>query len=307
MRTITFSGDLAPIILRDITLGLNELGKVVDLGAVFLSEDPTVQTAQTEISARGLELHVNAAYFASGTDLNPAWRVGDPIQPGKDAPDYMGLHEGLHAFFNRENPAFEAHVSQVRIGGTNTFDLFFNGTNAVAINGGPVPIDQWGHLLGSAFLGDIMSGSYPTFRDRPQVLSAIDLAVLKDVGAPLAETAAHPSTLDALYVASLGRAPDAAGLGYWRAVLAGGTSLDSIAQSFFAQPEAQALYANKTPAALVDAVYHNAFGHAADPAGAAYWTHELESGHVHEGEFVLAIIDGAQGQDAIHLIGLTEA
>lgn len=300
---LILEGAVDPLILRDVGLGLAELGKVVDLGAVYLSEDPTVQTAQTEISARGLELHVNAAYFASVTDLNPVWQVGDPIAPTRDAPDYIGLHEGLHEWFNRENPAFEANVSSVRIGNTNTFDLFFNGPEAVALNGGPVPIDTYGHLLGNAFLGDIMSGSYPTFRDRPQSLSPIDLAILKDVGAPLVTH--EPDILADLYGATLGRAPDAAGLAYWRTVLAGGTSLDRIAQSFFAQPEAQALYANKTPAALVDAVYHNAFGHAADPAGEAYWTHELETGHVREGEFVLAVIDGAQGADAVQLIGVT--
>ncbi len=281
-------------------MGLAELGQVVDLGAVYLSEDPTVPTAQTEISPRGLELHVNAAYFASVTDLNPNWHVGDPIAAGKDAPDYMGLHEGLHEWFNPGNPAFAALTSSVRIGNTNTFALFFNGPNAVQANhGAPVPIDQWGHLLGDAFLGDIMSGSYPTFRDRPQELSNVDYAVLKDMGVSVHGVDHAAEDIARLYVSTFGRGPDPAGLDYW---LHAKLTLPQIADSFFAQPEAQALYANKTPAALVDAVYHNTFGHAPDPAGAAYWTQELASGHVHEGEFVLAVIQGAQGADAQHLV-----
>ncbi len=301
MRIIPDAG-LDPLILRDVGLGLAQLAKVVELGDVYLSEDPTVPTATTAATPAGLEMRVNPAYFAAVTDLNPAWQIGDPIQPTKDAPTYIGMHEGLHEFFSFENPAFAEHAAKVRVGNTNTFEGWFYGANAVALNGGPVRIDQWGHLLGDAYLGDVMSGSYPTFRDRPQVLSAIDLAILKDVGAPLIVAApppSPPSIIALLYVADFGRAPDAAGLAYWQQQLAAGMPISAIAQAFFAQPEAQELFAKSAnnPGSVVDAIFDHAFGHAPDAAGRAYWTHELESGDVTPGQFSLAIIGGAQGAD----------
>ncbi len=292
--TLAVAPGVDPLIVDHVRLGIATIGKQVDLNdlTIHLSTG-NVATAQTEILPDGsLDMVFSVAYERA---------VTDPNQPHPNTPDATADHEILHRWFNPENPAFEAYVSQVRIGGTNTFDLYFNGPEAVAVNGGPVLIDQFGHILGG-HQGDIMSGEWPTYRDRPQVLSPIDIAILKDVGAPLVTH--KPDILADLYGATLGRAPDDAGLVYWRDVLAGGTSLDRIAQSFFAQPEAQALYGGKTPAALVEAVYHNAFGHAADPAGAAYWTAELTSGRLHEGDVVLNIIGGAQGEDAVHLVGI---
>ncbi len=297
---IIVEGTVDPLIVRDVRMGIAELAQVVDLGAIYLSEDPTVQTAQTELVTGGLNMRVNPTYFASVTDLNPTWLPGDPIAPGKDAPDYMGMHETLHEWFNPGNPAFAALTTTVRVGSTNTFDLYFNGPEAVAVNGGPVPIDQWGHILGG-HQGDIMSGEWPTYRDRPQELSNVDLAILRDVGALAPVSDATSNHLAALYAATLGRAADAGGLAYWQHQLDAGMPLAAIASSFFAQPEAQALYANKPTEALVEAVYHNTLGRAPDSAGEAYWSKALSTGAVDPGQFVLAIINGAQGTDAAHL------
>jgi len=100
-----------------------------------------------------------------------------------------------------------------------------------------------------------------------------------------------------LYVATFERAPDADGLNYWvkQSVL----SLEGVAQSFFDQKETNELYPsgygnNK----FIDVVYANLFNRTPDIDGKRYWLEALESGKVHKSVFILAIINGAKGDDA---------
>ncbi|MEA3554321.1 MAG: DUF4214 domain-containing protein, partial [Campylobacterota bacterium] len=52
-----------------------------------------------------------------------------------------------------------------------------------------------------------------------------------------------------------------------------------IAQSFFDQPETQALYPeDNTDADFVASIYQNTFGGETDAQGAAYWEAELANG-----------------------------
>jgi hypothetical protein len=98
-----------------------------------------------------------------------------------------------------------------------------------------------------------------------------------------------------LYTAGLGRAPDAVGQDYWASQLADGKSLADISKSFFTSPEATAIYNPATAAAnFVTAAYISALGRAADPTGGAYWTNEIQTGHVARPDFITALIAGAR-------------
>jgi len=101
-----------------------------------------------------------------------------------------------------------------------------------------------------------------------------------------------------MYIAYFDRAPDAPGLFYWGTRLSEGMQLNEIARSFFDQPETIALYPDPSDAEynakLVDAVYSNVLGRAADPLGREYWINELDLGKVEPGVFILTIIDGAK-------------
>lgn len=101
--------------------------------------------------------------------------------------------------------------------------------------------------------------------------------------------------LTQLYVASFNRAPDALGLNYWGSQLKNGMSLEVIAKSFFAQSEAAAAYpSGQSTEAFVTKVYNNVLNRGPDSGGMAYWTAELDSGHVSKDSFLLAIINGAR-------------
>lgn len=113
-----------------------------------------------------------------------------------------------------------------------------------------------------------------------------------------------------LYVATFNRAPDAAGLNYW---VNAGMSIENIAQSFFDQPETQALYpTGTTTTAFVTSVYQNLFNRAPDQAGLDYWVHDLDTHTVSNQNFILAVTNGALAADATILenkktVGLTFA
>ncbi len=207
MTSLLLNGLVDPSIVKGVELGIEAVGKQVDLAdlVIHLSAG-NVATAQTEILPDGsLDMIISEAYERA---------VTDPSQPHPNRPEATAMHEILHRWINRENPAFEANVSQVRIGATNTFELYFNGPD------GPAPIDQWGHLLGNAYIGDVMSGSYPTFRDRPQVLSATDLAMVKAGGGHVWTHAEQ--LVNTVYHEVLHRAPDSGGMAYWTGVLESG-------------------------------------------------------------------------------------
>lgn len=119
--------------------------------------------------------------------------------------------------------------------------------------------------------------------------------------------AATATQIHQLYVAYFGRAADLTGLEYWTK---SGASVEDIASAFgnSAQPETAGTYdIVKYPAtiqyadkreAFIDQVYTNLFGRDADAAGKAYWSNELAAGKVSVSQFLLAVVNGAQGDDA---------
>ena len=113
-----------------------------------------------------------------------------------------------------------------------------------------------------------------------------------------------------LYVATFNRAPDSAGLDYW--VNDSGLTLSQIAQSFFDQPETQALYPPTTSNRdFIKSVYQNLFNRDPDAAGWDYWENQLNIGAFSKNRFIEAVINGAKdtqefGLDATMLSNKTK-
>ena len=122
-----------------------------------------------------------------------------------------------------------------------------------------------------------------------------------------------------IYIGYYNRAADGGGFAFWAGqnlwAQNGGQSADdalkNIANSFTPQAETSALYpflgsgADLTSPAsqaslsgLLDNVYGNLFGRAADAGGKAYWAGAISRGTVSLGTSVLAIANGASGTDA---------
>jgi hypothetical protein len=98
-----------------------------------------------------------------------------------------------------------------------------------------------------------------------------------------------------IYLATMGHAPDAEGLAYWVNNI---QSLPewtptTVAQSFFDQPLVQAQYPEAMgDGPLIEALYQNLFGRAADAEGYAYWLGERQAGRILRNQMIIALING---------------
>lgn len=108
----------------------------------------------------------------------------------------------------------------------------------------------------------------------------------------------HVAAVQELYVAYFGRPADVAGLDYWTNVVeAEGGKLTAVSAAFAKEKEYTDLFAGKTNAQIIDTIYTNMFGHAADAAGRTYWVDLLTAGTVSVDTIVAEVAKGAQGTD----------
>lgn len=110
----------------------------------------------------------------------------------------------------------------------------------------------------------------------------------------------NSAKIASLYVGYYSRAADPAGFNFWLGVLnSGSLNINQIAADYATQPESTQNYpyladpASASPTAFVSQVFANVFNRAPDPAGLSFWSTQLSNGYP-VGEFILAIMDGAQ-------------
>ncbi|MBL0721584.1 MAG: DUF4214 domain-containing protein, partial [Sulfurovum sp.] len=100
-----------------------------------------------------------------------------------------------------------------------------------------------------------------------------------------------------LYIATFDRIPDADGLNYWSNN--SGLEIENIAKSFFDQYETQLKYPEDLSTfEFINTVYTNLFDRNSDEQGLNYWIKELDNSTVSKDTFILAMINGAVGDDA---------
>ncbi len=103
-----------------------------------------------------------------------------------------------------------------------------------------------------------------------------------------------------LYIATFGRAPESAGSVYW--LYESKLNLEDIVRSFFDQEETKEKYPEGfSNYDFIVAIYNHVYDRDPDQEGGDYWLEELESGKVEKGLFILAVINGAIGDDALML------
>jgi hypothetical protein len=101
-----------------------------------------------------------------------------------------------------------------------------------------------------------------------------------------------------LYVAYFNRPADPAGLAYWETVVEGAKgSTAAVSAAFAASAEYKAAYAGMSNADIVNTVYTNLFGRAAEDAGKTYWAGLLDAKKITIDAVVTQIAAGAQGTD----------
>jgi hypothetical protein len=97
-----------------------------------------------------------------------------------------------------------------------------------------------------------------------------------------------------LYFAYFLRAPDLAGLDYWRGRLRAGTSLAAVSQSFASSGEFRTRYGSLSNRQFVETVYLNVLGRPGDAGGIGYWTGQLDRGRKSRGAVMVGFSESSE-------------
>ena len=114
----------------------------------------------------------------------------------------------------------------------------------------------------------------------------------------------NTASVQRLYVAYFNRPADPLAIGDYEKMLptdrvATQAELQAVADQYFSgSAEYTALYAGLSDAGIIDQLYQNIFGRAAEVEGLVYWAAELTGGSQTLGQIALQLSFSAQGTDA---------
>jgi hypothetical protein len=109
-----------------------------------------------------------------------------------------------------------------------------------------------------------------------------------------AEAGTVVEPVNRLYRAFFRRSPDAGGVTYWVGRLRAGAGLNQVAGAFAGSAEFGATYGMLSNQAFVDLVYRNVLNRRADPAGAAYWVGQLNTGRLSRGGVMVGFSESSE-------------
>lgn len=230
-------------------------------------------------------LFVNPGY------LTGALSLGNAVAPIERE---LGHALGIRAFI--QNTIFVGTVHQFTqtvydtsvVFGPFSPDTTFNGPNAQAVYGGPVPVvsaDPSTTTVGG-------KRAVTTAVDGASSLQPLDVALLRDAGLPaLSDQEIGEHQVARLYVAAFGRNADSAGLVAQYRGLQNGLSLAQLGDGIVASAEFTNRYGTGlSNADFVDALYQNVLGRAGDASGVATYRNALARG-VSRGTILAAFAD----------------
>lgn len=111
-----------------------------------------------------------------------------------------------------------------------------------------------------------------------------------------------------LYVAYFGRPADPLGEDFWTDALGGGAVAQTdLAAVFAASQEYRDMYAGMDNRAIVDEVYQNLFGRAAETGGLEHWAGLMDNGTISIDDVVMTISSAARGSDSVAFNGKVAA
>ncbi|HEU4851386.1 MAG TPA: FG-GAP-like repeat-containing protein [Telluria sp.] len=185
-----------------------------------------------------------------------------------------------------ERIAGNAHAETIRSGnGNDTID------GGAGLDTVIYPGNRAGFTIAKSATGFTVSGALGTDTlAQVERLSFGDTAVALDIDSVGGQAYR-------VYNAVLGRAPDAAGLGYWMASMDKGMSLGQVASYMIAGEEfIKNFGANLSNQALVQTLYQNILDRAPEQAGLAYWVEALDKGLISQAEALAFISEGFENR-----------
>ncbi|MEM6679176.1 MAG: DUF4214 domain-containing protein, partial [Pseudomonadota bacterium] len=255
-----------PAALRGVSLVVAEVGGVLTPGAQVLAP---VDGARVALETRGDSLMLD---------------VFRPTETGGPGPDMLGGTDGVDTILALEgDDRFLASPGDDLLHGGLGWDaLIFAGVPSTAVT----------VTLGENLEAQVAAGAAGLGTDQLVGIEQIafsDGTLFLDV-----ENAALAATYR-LYVAGLGREPDAGGLEFWQAILEGPAGITGVAQSFVDSPEFAMLFgSDPAPGVLVTGFYENVLERPPDAGGQAFWTQQVTSGAITTAELLIAFSESPE-------------
>ncbi len=191
-----------------------------------------------------------------------------------DPNNYTNFGGGAPVQVGRRLSVYDSSVKFVTF--PPDFVTTFNGPNAEAAYGGPVPV--LGADPGTTTVGG--GQAVTTTTQGAGAVQPLDVALLRDAGvAALSDQELGEHQVARLYLAAFGRNADSAGLVLQYGALRSGQSLAQIAAGFTASAEYANRYGNLSNTAFVNALYQNVLGRAGDAAGVRNFVAVLDAGN----------------------------
>lgn len=259
----------------DVSLNAQDLTQV-GLGSVL------VQSFGLRFAGRAADpvLFPNPTMFVNPAYLTGARATGNALAPMERE---LGHALGIRAFIGnyltvilggRASTIYDKSVTFVQQP-PNAMTTF-NGPNAQAVHGGPVPVvnanPDTTTVGGGAAVDTITEGA--------GAVQPLDVALLRDAGLPaLSDQELGEHQVARLYVAAFGRAADSAGLAVQYGALRSGQSLAQVAAGFTSSTEYANRYGSLSNADFVNALYQNVLGRPGDAAGVQNFQAVLDAGN----------------------------
>jgi len=224
-------------------------------------------------------LFPNPTMFVNPAYLTGARAPGDAVAPMERE---LGHALGIRGFFRNivlgtlhlfSNTIYDGNV--VFVQRPPNAVTTFNGPNARAVYGGPVPVvnaDPDTTTVGGALAVD-------TIIEGASTVQPLDMALLRDAGLPaLSDQELGEHQVARLYVAAFGRNADSAGLVLQYAGLRAGETLAQIGDGIVGSAEFINRYGALSNADYVNALYQNVLGRPGDASGVAFYNGALARG-----------------------------
>ncbi|PZW50957.1 hemolysin type calcium-binding protein [Humitalea rosea] len=223
--------------------------------------------------------------------------IGNDTLYGGSGRDLLRGGEGADQFWGEAgNDLLDGGIGDDSLYGGDGDDTLSGGSGNDIISGGPGFDTAAIHALRRQ---EAVTGN-PVFSARLNGLEGSDaltsVEVLRFTDGWLSfDATGTAGSVQRLYGATLGRAPDPTGLGSWiSAIEDHGLSLSATAQSFVASSEFQLRFGVPDNGGFIGLLYTNVLGRPADSSGQAYWTNLLQSGQLSRAGVVLGFSESSE-------------
>ncbi len=208
-------------------------------------------------------------------------RIDTSIANGTTAADTMRGTAGVDTLYGLEgDDVLNGLAGNDRLFGGSGNDRLVGGAGDDRLDGG-AGRDQvsYAHLFRS--YGVTSSGGAVVVRgaadEGSDTLTSVETIAFAD-GVLVTDPDSAGAQVIRLYHAAFGRAPDPAGLDYWRVQVDKGLALGAVAAAFVASGEFRALTGGLSDGDFVEYVYLHTLGRGSDAGGKAFWAGQLAQG-----------------------------